>query len=564
MITHVISFVIDAVLDTRNAPRLSGWLGNYYYVIYDYLAGNIEAVPMQEMDWALINEGYKHGDIVTPAVLGATINGNEGFYGELYTREMAEYIEKWLPSFVDTMIVLLGVQGSDGENYEGLNDLINDFVGTSLYTTDNLNAILGLIQGLIPTLEGALPEGLFEVLVNVLNEALGVDLTYWNDYTVNEIATGDREAFVTELTKIFVPAYPILRWLLTGEDLIALFYTHEGRDALVVEGAEGYAYGIIPLLEAFDYQGEILTPDEFAALTDAPSMLEAILNPVLDVLDDILADPANEIFNVLPGVLYFINSNGLDTVIKNTANAIFAVLKNLEPAIGELDVYELLGFNAAEINVETLFNMVLGNLEEQYGIELTDPALSALNELTVGTLVEFTSKNGETAYTVEYASGADRVDMVTLVLRTVLTFVTIPENVAGIEAILAENLDGDGYKFACSLLENFSYMAASEGGMDEIMYTVYQIFYAANVAAHSTEDWLGEFNDDYSFLNQLFKTSDLDFLKQIEISLGDLLNNYTGDIIDDDEIAPNGFIAFFQKIADFFKKIGDFFKNLFK
>ena len=220
--------------------------------------------------------------------------------------------------------------------------------------------------------------------------------------------------------------------------------------------------------------------------------------------------------------------------------------------------------NAAEMNVETLFNMLLGSLEDKYGVELTDPALSALNELTVGTLVEFTSKNGETAYTVEYASGADRVDMVTLVLRTVLTFVTIPENVAGIEAILAENLDGDGYKFACSLLENFSYMANHEGGMDEIMYTVYQIFYAANVAAHSTEDWLGEFNDDYSFLNQLFKTSDLDFLKQIEISLGDLLNNYTGDIIDDDEIAPNGFIAFFQKIADFFKKIGDFFKNLFK
>ncbi|MBO5396756.1 MAG: hypothetical protein J6A97_07725, partial [Clostridia bacterium] len=101
-------------------------------------------------------------------------------------------------------------------------------------------------------------------------------------------------------------------------------------------------------------------------------------------------------------------------------------------------------------------------------------------------------------------------------------------------------------------------------GMDEIMYTVYQIFYAANVAAHSTEDWLAEFNGDYSFLNQLFKTSNLDFLRQLEISLGDLLNKYTGDIIDDDELAPNGFIAFFQKIIAFFQKIGEFIKNLFK
>lgn len=563
MITHVISFVIDAVLDTRNAPRLSGWLGNYYTVIYNYLAGNVVKLDMQDMNWQL-TEYADTGDIISPVTLGATINGNEGFYGELYTREMAEYIEKWLPSFVDTMIVLLGVQGSDGVNYEGLSDLITDLVGTSLYTTENLKAVLGLIQGLIPTLKDALPEGIFEVIVNVLREALEVDLTYWDNYTVAEIAEGDREAFVDELTKMFAPLYPILRWLLTGEDLIALFYTHEGRDALVVEGAEGYAYGIIPLLEAFDYQGNILTPDEFAALTDAPSMLEAILNPVLDVVDKVLADPVNEIFNVLPGVIYFLNSDGLDTVIKNTANAVFTVLENIEPATGEIDVYELIGFNAEEMNVETLITMLVSGLEEEYGVELTELALDALSELTVGTVKSFTSKNGETAYTVEYATGADRVDMVTLVLRTVLTFVTIPENVAGIEAILAENLDGDGYKFACSLLENFSYMAASEGGMDEIMYTVYQIFYAANVAAHSTEDWLGEFNGDYSFLNQLFKTSNLDFLKQIEISLGDLLNNYTGDIIDDDEIVPNGFIAFFQKIADFFKKIGDFFKNLFK
>ena len=566
MITHVISFVIDAVLDTRNAPRLSGWLGNYYTVIYNYLAGNVVKLDMQDMNWQLVEDYADTGKILSPVTLSSQVPGNEGFYGELYTREMAEYIEKWLPSFVDTMIVLLGVQGSDGVNYEGLSDLITDLVGTSLYTTENLKAVLGLIQGLIPTLKDALPEGIFEVIVNVLREALDVDLTYWDNYTVAEIAEGDREAFVDELTKMFKPLYPILRWLLTGEDLIALFYTHEGRDALVVEGAEGYAYGIIPLLEAFDYEGDILTPDEFEALEDAPSMLEAIFNPILDVVDKILADPVNEIFNVLPGVLYFINCNGLDTVIKNTANAVFTVLENIEPATGELDVYELIGFNAEEMNVETLITMLVSGLEEEYGVELTELALDALTQLTVGTLVSFpsVSKLYNPGYTVEYATGADRVDMVTLVLRTVLTFVTIPENVAGIEAILAENLDGDGYKFACSLLENFSYMAASEGGMDEIMYTVYQIFYAANVAAHSTEDWLGEFNGDYSFLNQLFKTSNLDFLKQIEISLGDLLNKYTGDIIDDDEIVPNGFIAFFQKIADFFKKIGDFFKNLFK
>jgi len=299
-------------------------------------------------------------------------------------------------------------------------------------------------------------------------------------------------------------------------------------------------------------------------------MLKNILNPVLDVVDTVLADPVNEIFNVLPGVIYFLNSNGLDTVIKNTANAVFTVLENIEPLTGEIDIYELIGFDVENINIETLISELIKGLEEDTGFQLTEVAMDALKELTVGKLISFTSKNGKTAYTVEYATGADRVDMVTVILRTVLTFVSIPENVVALEGMLEGKLNEDGYKFLCSLLENFSQMAAktdengNKTGMDEIMYTVYQIFYAANVAAHSTEDWLAEFNGDYSFLNQLFKTSDLDFLRQLEISLGDLLNKYTGDIIDDDEVVPNGFIAFFQKIAEFFKKIGEFIKNLFK
>ncbi|MBQ6897753.1 MAG: hypothetical protein IJN70_02130, partial [Clostridia bacterium] len=522
MITTLISFVIDGVLDKRNEARLSGWLGaDIYNVIYKYLTNEIVKVPMQDINWQLTE--YADTDvIVSPITLGAKINSE--FYGELYTREMGEYIEKWLPSFVDSVIVLLGVQSSEtGENYEGLSDILNELIGTTLYTKENLQKILDLIQGLIPTLEEALPEGLFDVIVEVLKKALGVDLTYWNDYAVADVATGDRDAFVDELTRMLTPLYPVLRWLLTGENLIALFNVADGRDAVVIEGAEGYAQGIIPLLEAFDYQGDILTPDEFAALTDAPSMLKAILNPVLDVVDTVLADPVNEIFNVLPGVLYFVNSNGLDTVIKNTANAVFTVLENIEPLVGEVDLYELIGFDMANINIETLISELIKGLEEDTGFQLTDVAIDALTELTVGKVVGFISKNGEQAYTVEYATGADRVDMVTVVLRTVLTFVSVPENVVALEAMLEGSLDGEGYKFLCSLLENFSQMAASEGGMDEIMYTVYQIFYAANVAAHSTEDWFAEFNGDYSFLNELFKTSNLDFLRQIEISLGDLL-----------------------------------------
>ena len=107
-------------------------------------------------------------------------------------------------------------------------------------------------------------------------------------------------------------------------------------------------------------------------------------------------------------------------------------------------------------------------------------------------------------------------------------------------------------------------MVSTPDGMDKVMYTVYYIFYSANVAASSTNNWLAEFNGNYSFLNQLFATSDLAFMRQLEKSLGDLLNKYTPDIADDDEVVPNGFVKFFKAIAAFFQKIIKFFQNMFK
>ena len=166
---------------------------------------------------------------------------------------------------------------------------------------------------------------------------------------------------------------------------------------------------------------------------------------------------------------------------------------------------------------------------------------------------------------MKYAGkSGDQVDMVTIILRLILRFISDPQNVKAIEAMLKPKLNETGYKFLTSLLDNFSQMVSTPDGMDKVMYTVYYIFYSANVAASSTNNWLAEFNGNYSFLNQLFATSDLAFMRQLEKSLGDLLNKYTPDIADDDEVVPNGFVKFFKAIAAFFQKIIKFFQNMFK
>ncbi|MBR3596584.1 MAG: hypothetical protein IKL47_06380 [Clostridia bacterium] len=571
-ITIVLSVVLDVFVYEGNKDALVELFGEdgegIYNVIMAFLTDSEVEVPMQGFSWILTDKADT-GEILSPITMGGSY---DYMYGPLYTREMGEYITKWLASFIDTMIVLLGVEDDNGEIYDGLQDILDSLIGTSIYKTDLLETIVDAITGLIGDLKESIGDELYAHIAAILKSALGIDVSVWDNYKVEAFADGDKDAFVNGLLEFLQPVYPLLAWLLTDEDL-AFFNKDDGIDGsvvsdensyVIIHGAEGYAYGIIPILEALGCHDEVLTPAEYKekAAGDPEALLRYIIDPLLNKVDTILADPLNEIFGILPGVIYFLNSNGLDTAFKNVINAVIRVLETIEPLTGEIDLYEVIGFDF-QVNIDGLIEQLLNSLTEEVGFDLTDTLNGAIAELTLGQVVSFTSKNGEKAYTMQYATGADSVDLVTTILRVVLTFISVPENVTAIEALLQDSLSGDGYTFLCSLLENFSQMAASEGGMDEIMYTVYHIFYAANVAAHKTNDWLEEFNGDYSFLNQLFATSDLAFLRQIEISLGGLLNKYTGDIIDDNAVAPNGFIRFFQKIAEFFQKIADFFRNLF-
>lgn len=572
-VTVLLTLVLDVATYSDNKAAIIKLLGdndkanNIYSTVMAFMSGagyQEVQVSMKYFDWKLTDKAGT-GEVLSPITLGSIYSY---VYGPLYTREMGEYITKYLPSFIDTMITLLGVE-IKGVNLKSLEDLIKSLVGESIYTTDLLNKLLSLIQGLVPKLKELLGDELFKHLAAIVNDSIGVDLTYWDNYKVNSINTGDQTAFVNEVVRMLRPAYPILKWLLCDEDL-AFFNNQVGDDYIVIESARGYAYGIIPILEALGCDN-IMSEEAYIAAADAnaDNILTNILNPLLTKVNAIFANPVDEILAILPPVIYFLNSEGLDVVVRNTLNAVAKVLETVEPTVGkDLDLATLFGFNFS-VDIEGLLDQALKSIEEKYGFKLATVAFEAVKELTVGTVEKFDSlsgqaQDGKQAYTMKYASGSsDQVDMVTIILRLVLRFISDPSNVKAIEALLVDKLSEEGYKFLCSLLENFSQMCGTADGMDKIMYTVYYIFYSANVAAHSTKNFLAEFNGNYSFLNQLFATSDLAFMRQLEKSLGDLLNDYTGDIVDDDEVVPNGFVKFFQSLKNFFQKILNFFKKLF-
>lgn len=564
MITCLISFVGDAAADPRNDDRLIKWIGeDIYTIIYRYISGNAIEVGMQAYDWQLTSYAGT-GEVLSPVVMGSIYNY---VYGKYFTREMGEYMEENFPGFVDTMIHLLGIQIGDSEvTYESLEEILDNLVGETVYKTEYLEMILNALKDLIGNFKGMLNADLYEQIVVVINTALGVDLTYWDNYTIAEITEGDRESFVNELLRMLKPVYPLLAWLLTDED-IAFFHSNDGseRDLIVIDGAEGYAYGIIPVMEALGCHDTTMTPDEFKAASqnDPELLLRNVIDPILDKVDIVLADPLNELFNILPGVIYFMNSNGLDTAFQNIINAVLGVLANLEPAIGEVDIYELIGFDFRTINIENIIRQLLKDIESESGFHLEEVAMEAIKELTVGEVVEFTSKNGDMAYTMQYAEGGDRADMVTIVLRLALAFIADRHNVTVIKTMLQGELNEDGFRFVCALLDNFADMAGNADGMDKILYTVYYIFVGAKKGADNAEGDLDYANDNYNFLQDLLANSELDFLKDISSSLGDFMDENFKDIVDTDGIIPNGLIRFFQRLMELFEKILGWFKNMF-
>lgn len=617
MLTVLVTLVLDVFTSGVNAAAIVDLLGgdedamNMYDVIYSFLTGDLIQVKYQKFSW-LFEEYADTGIIVSPMSIDGSIV-NQSIYGPLYTRPMGEYMTKYLQLLINTYITLLGLK-INGKAVFTLEDILNELVGSNIYKNEYLESIYNALLKLLTQLRTeTLGEELYNHIANVLNSALGVDLNYWFDeYTgPATITEGDQQAFVDEICKMLRPAYPILRWLLT-EDKIALFNKADGTDGtvplddndyLVLNGAKGYKYGILPILEALcngdttniKSYNDYLADD--AADPTGDSLLKNILTPILCKVDDILADPINGVLNLLPAVVYFVGSNGLDTCFKNILGSVYTLLFNIDPLIANVDklhktdadgkkyvsLYPLIGLDLEDINLESMLRELLDGLKESTGFALSDLGIDLVNELSMGVIESYESNINEdeffqNMYTMKYAeegtdiegNKCDKVDFVTIILRLVLTFISDPDNVKQVEAMLKDKVSEDGYTFLCSLLDNFSQMVRTADGKDKVMYTVYYVFYSALVAGVATNNAFSEFNGNYSFLQSLFNTSDLAFFRAIGQSMYDIFhikddegNEPISPIVDETGVVPQGQIPFWQKIIEFFKQIINFFKNLF-
>lgn len=566
MITLLLTVLIQVIDLEENADIIRELLGDEAYTVVLNLL-NMKDFEMKKIEylWTEYADTDKTFSALETSVLYA---GHE--YGPRYTQEMAQYIADNVQTFIDNIIYLLGIE-MDGKKVNSVEDILNSVVNGSLYNSENAQMILDIMlkaKSEIEKLDGS------QHIKELIKTSIGVDLDFWSTYKVPAFED-DRAKFTETVCEILSPAYPILKWALCN-DSFAFFVDKESKDLVTVLGAEGYAYGIIPLLEALDCEN-VLTPDEYYALAeaDANALVTAILNPLFDRLDAIMAAPADEILEMLPNIIYFINSGGLDTCFKNALHAVYGLLDALKPLI-EVDLYELINLRLDEVTFESLFELVIDLIAENTGLEFTSVDGNAFLELTVGKLVTYKSANGETLYKMVYQSETAKAEMVTIALRLLITFLMTEDNRDVAVELLKKyfNMDKDAEKYVRAVLDTIAdYTVSTHLGMDSALATVYYLFYGADMAAGDAADGLKDVNKEW--LKRLKKLGLSD--NREEETVGNLIADILdivftdegtepgngNDVIGSNGVAGNGGISFFQRIKMFFEEIAAFFRNLF-
>ncbi len=550
---------------------------------------NMKKAQYKEIDW--LNKDKANTDAVfTPMDSTKEFSKN---YGPLFTKEKAQYIADNLDAFLDNLVQLLGIPAStfDGLNLDiksdsgfitSVEDLVNGLLEGTLYKRETAEKILDAVKGIVDKIDGVPASALIK---KVLKEALSdkknsFDLDYYKDYEIPAFTDGDKAGFVNAVCDILKPLYPLLQWLLSDRD-ISILYKEPAPDGsknlITLFGFNGYRYGIAPIFEALDVKN-IPTQEAINAKTTTEDLLKAIINPLLDRLDEIIADPVNEIFAILPEVAYFINTKGLDVSYKNLLSALTTVMDAVKPLLpddAKTQIENVIAgqfgdINITELTMQTLLDMIAGSL----GDGMDSLVIDAVAETTFGKLVKYDSELKYDAYKMQYADDESKADTVTALLRLLLRWIATGDNPAKLKQLVRDNIEmsNEGYAYIDKLIDIVGTYAGTNSGMDSILHMLYYIFYGVHSGTTKVADWQRDYNTRLQLVAEgqkkassrdenLGKVAELlDFLfteyVDSNADTGNVYHNYPdSEYGNKPGFAANGFIAFFQQLIQWIKTI---------
>ena len=343
--------------------------------------------------------------------------------GDLYrncfwTKRQAREMANRAGGFIDDISTLLFGKplGKIVKGKAQSDSYLQDLIGENLYTQENFNALLDLIQRAIPEIEDiqVVPgTALFELLAQIVEvggEKINViaildHLRTWKPEA--EIKT--QQAFFEAMMEYLEPAMPLLDFLLAGEDIVVLSGIGE-NGLLKANGYDGYRYGIVPIYEAIlvplNAQSQITPPDDYKQ-ADTQGKLEALLWPVLFTLDALVARPADHLLLALPNLMYFINEEKGPSLLQQSLDRVtYAIGDILGPVLGK------------ETQGSLIVPDVNGLLEDLLA-SLGYPGINMqlLRSMCIGTLTPYDSLSGGAAKYVKVTRD-DIADMLTVLMRT--------------------------------------------------------------------------------------------------------------------------------------------------
>ena len=148
----------------------------------------------------------------------------------------------------------------------------------------------------------------------------------WNVKTLDDLVT-----FVTDL---LAPFDIIFRVLLSGEEVIVLEETVDGKRGadVRIKGGNGYNTAIIPLLEAFGITP--VTEERFFELAkENKSSVRYILEALVGFVKELCGAPVQTLLEKLANIFYFIGNGSLNSVVQNLIAPVNVILKQVDDVV---------------------------------------------------------------------------------------------------------------------------------------------------------------------------------------------------------------------------------------
>lgn len=431
-----------------------------------------------------------------------TIKAKDVSYSTYWTKANAQLIESDLDNFADSILLL-----ATGKTVK---QLVGGLLNDTIYTNNILNTLVISVRDLLLPLER---------VTNLLH----IDITPWLSVTPETtwgFEDGNKAGFVNALTDALSPLNGLLKLLLAGDNLTLM------NDNLTVLGYQGYGYGIVPLLEAIGCnQNDIATPQEYLShiQKDEASIIRDILVPILNLAERIINEPVTTVLNILPNIIYFIETGSFQTAIENALKAVFVLLDNVTP------IYDI-GLNL-DLSFKGIIKMVTGAL----GTGGNETFISSLLEkldvtaLLQGSVVKGKSNNGTDRYYIE----GNNADTLTVLLRTVVNLLFSGNNEDGFTALLSKSLSGNTMikRAAVGVIEGLDDMYNEDLGADKVISLLYYIYSMGSEAINGDYSVVADLINRLDYLLDALKKNDNDYIVRFLETVAEAIKDGTVNVM---------------------------------